>query len=151
MTTLETAESAPTEPAVDASVPGTDPPTHHGTVSVQPPKWLSSTDHKIIGQLFLIGGLFGLLGTIAINVVIGFERVDGGDVTFDDVLSQLFDAQRVGLVYGTAIPLALALCIAIVPLQLGSRSIAFPRLAALGFWLWLGGLVLNLVSLVANG
>ncbi len=63
----------------------------------------------------------------------------------------MFDAQRVGLVFGAALPLALALCVAIVPLQLGARAIAFPRLATIGFWLWFGGLVLNIVSLVANG
>ena len=121
------------------------------TVTVQPPKWLSSTDHKIIGQLYLIGGLLGLLATIAINVLIGLERIDSDSVTFDDVLAQLFDAQHVGLVFGAGIPLALALCVAIVPLQLGCRSVAFPRLAALGFWLWFGGLILNVVSLIANG
>jgi heme/copper-type cytochrome/quinol oxidase subunit 1 len=151
MTTLETAESAPTEPAVVTTGPDPDVTTHRGTVTVQPPKWLSSTDHKIIGQLYLIGGLLGLLATIAVNVLIGIERIDGNSVELDDVLAQLFDAQRVGLVFGAGIPLALALCVAIVPLQLGARSIAFPRLAALGFWLWLGGLLLNIVSLIANG
>ena len=151
MTTIETAEPAPTETEADASVPGTDASTHHGTVTMQPPKWLSSTDHKIIGQLFLIGGLLGLLATVVVNVIIGIERVDGSDIAFNDALSQLFDAQRVGLVFGAALPLALALCIAIVPLQLGARAIAFPRLASVGFWLWFGGLVLNIVSLAADG
>ena len=151
MTTLETAEPAPPDDEVVASVHGTDAPSHHGTVTVQPPTWLSSTDHKIIGQLYLIGGLLGLLATVAVNVVIGFERIDGDSLSISDGIAQLFDAQRVGLVFGVAMPLALALCVAVVPLQLGARSIAFPRLAALGFWMWLGGLVLNIVSLIANG
>ncbi len=151
MTTIETAEPAPTEAQGDASVPGTDAPAHHGTVMVQPPKWLSSTDHKIIGQLFLIGGLLGLLATVIVNVILGIERVDGTDIVFDNALPQLFDAQRVGLVFGAGLPLALALCIAIVPLQLGARAIAFPRLAAVGFWLWFGGLALNIVALAADG
>ena len=119
--------------------------------TVQPPKWLSSTDHKIIGQLFLIGGLLGLLATVVVNVIIGIERVDGSDVTFDNSISQMFDAQRVGLVFGAALPLALALCVALVPLQLGARAIAFPRLASIGFWLWFGGLVLNIVALASDG
>jgi len=151
MTTIETAEPAPPESDDHASASGTGARPHHATVTVQPPKWLSSTDHKIIGQLFLIGGLLGLLATVVVNVIIGIERVDGGDVAFDDALSQLFDAQRVGLVFGTALPLALALCVAIVPLQLGARAIAFPRLATIGFWLWFGGLVLNIVALASDG
>ncbi len=151
MTTLETAEPAPPE-TVDAPAHGADGPSeHHGSVMVRPPQWLSSTDHKIIGQLFLVGGLLGLLATVVVNIVLGIERVDGADITFDDALAQLFDAQRVGLVFATALPLALALCIAVVPLQLGARSIAFPRLAAVGFWLWFGGLVLNIVSIAADG
>ena len=151
MTTIETAEPAPPESEDHASAPGTDARPHHRTVTVQPPKVLSSTDHKIIGQLFLIGGLLGLLATVVVNVLLGIERVDGGAVDFDNSISQLFDAQRVGLVFGAALPLALALCIAIVPLQLGARAIAFPRLATLGFWLWFGGLVLNIVALASDG
>ena len=151
MTTIETAEPAPAESDDHASGSGTDARPHHRTVEVQPPKWLSSTDHKIIGQLFLIGGLLGLLATVVVNVIIGIERVDGGDVTFDNSISQMFDAQRVGLVFGAALPLALALCIALVPLQLGARAIAFPRLASIGFWLWFGGLVLNIVALASDG
>ena len=151
MTTIETAEPAPPESDDHASAPGPEAHPHHGTVTVRPPMILSSTDHKIIGQLFLFGGLLGLLATVVVNVIVGIERVDGGDLTFDNSISQLFDAQRVGLVFGAALPLALALCIAVVPLQLGARAIAFPRLATLGFWLWFGGLVLNIVALASDG
>ena len=151
MTTIETAEPAPPESDDHASAPGPEAHPHHGTVTVRPPMILSSTDHKIIGQLFLFGGLLGLLATVVVNVIVGIERVDGGDLTFDNSISQLFDAQRVGLVFGAALPLALALCIAVVPLQLGARAIAFPRLATLGFWLWFGGLVLNVVALASDG
>lgn len=152
MTTLETGtETAPTDVPVDASGSDPNPPAHRGSVTVQPPRWLSSTDHKLIGRLYLVGGLIGLLATVVVNVVLGVERIDGGDLALDDAVAQLFDAQRVGLVFGVAIPLSLAVCVAVVPLQLGARSIAFPRLAALGFWLWLGGLILDIVALAADG
>jgi heme/copper-type cytochrome/quinol oxidase subunit 1 len=159
MTTLDTDAGTA---AIDSDVgsassdhePSHDGSTHSGgppAIAVQPPRWSSSTDHKVTGQLYLTAGLFGLLAAIAVNVVLGFERLDGADVAFDDGLSQLFDAQRVGLVFGAALPLALGACVAFVPLQLGARAIAFPRLTAAGFWMWLGGLVLNLVSLAGNG
>ncbi len=104
MTTLETAEPAATDAEVVAPVPGTNVTSHRGTVTVQPPRWLSSTDHKIIGQLYLFGGLLGLLATVAVNVLIGIERFDGDSLTIDDGIFQLFDAQRVGLVFGAAHP-----------------------------------------------
>ena len=49
------------------------------------------------------------------------------------------------------VPFLLGVAVAIVPLQVGARSLAFPRLAAAGFWAWLIGLVLVIVSLANNG
>ena len=53
--------------------------------------------------------------------------------------------------FGTALPLVAGLAIAVVPLQLGARAIAFPRLVAAGMYMWLGGFVLSIVSLINNG
>jgi heme/copper-type cytochrome/quinol oxidase subunit 1 len=112
--------------------------------------WLTSTDHKKIGRLFLGGGLLGLLATVVVNVIIGIERSGIGNID-DGAIAQILDAQRVGLVFGTLLPLAIGLCVAVVPLQLGARSIAFPRLAAAGFWMWAGGLIFSIIALVNNG
>lgn len=114
------------------------------------PDWLTSTDHKKIGRLFLGGGLLGLLGTVAINVILGIERSGIGNIN-DGAMAQILDAQRVGLVFGTLLPLATGLCVAVVPMQLGARSLAFPRLAAAGFWMWAGGLIFSMIALVNNG
>ena len=114
--------------------------------------WLTSTDHKKIGRMFVGAGLLGLLATIVANLLIAIERVDGGAAAFDaDSWAQLLGSQRVGLVFGTALPLAAGLAVPIVPLQLGARAIAFPRLVAAGMYMWLGGFVLSIVSLVNNG
>ena len=114
--------------------------------------WLTSTDHKKIGRMFIGAGLLALLGTLAANLLIAIERVDGGAAAFDsDSWAQLLGSQRVGLVFGTALPLAAGLAIAVVPLQLGARAIAFPRLVATGMYMWLGGFVLSIVSLINNG
>jgi heme/copper-type cytochrome/quinol oxidase subunit 1 len=112
----------------------------------------TSTDHKITGRLYLAGGLLGLLATVVVNVLIAVERLDGGDVVLDvEVIPQLLDAQRVGLVFATLLPLVMAACVYAVPLQLGARSIAFPRLASSGFWMWFGGAILTAIALVNNG
>jgi heme/copper-type cytochrome/quinol oxidase subunit 1 len=112
----------------------------------------TSTDHKVTGRLYLAGGLLGLVTTVVINVLIGVERIDGVDTVLGfEILPQLVDAQRVGLVFATLLPLAMAGCIAAVPLQLGARSIAFPRLASSGFWMWFGGAILTAFALLNNG
>ena len=66
-------------------------------------------------------------------------------------IPQLFALYRIGLTFGVLVPLLLGIAIAVVPLQLGARSLAFPRLAAAGFWTWFVGAVLVVVSIVANG
>jgi heme/copper-type cytochrome/quinol oxidase subunit 1 len=112
----------------------------------------TSTDHKVTGRLYLAGGLLGLVASVVINVLIAVERLDGADTVLDvELLPQIIDAQHVGLVFATLLPLVMAACVIAVPLQLGARSIAFPRLASSGFWMWFGGAVLTTVALVSNG
>jgi heme/copper-type cytochrome/quinol oxidase subunit 1 len=115
-------------------------------------EWLTSADHKKIGRLFIGAGLVGLLATIAVNVLVATERLSGTTAAFDsDSWLQLVSAQRVGLIFGAALPIAGGLAVAVVPMQLGARAIAFPRLAACALFMWFGGFVLSIVSLIGNG
>lgn len=112
----------------------------------------TSTDHKVIGRHYFFSGLLGLLVIVVVNVLIAVERLDGTDtVLSSEVVPQLLDAQRIGLVFAVLLPLAMAMSVAFVPLQLGARSIVFPRLAFGGFWMWLGGAIVTVVALVNNG
>jgi heme/copper-type cytochrome/quinol oxidase subunit 1 len=114
--------------------------------------WITTTDHKRIGRLFVGSGLLALLATTVLGVLLGLERADDANTLLNaDSLLQMFQAYRVGLVFAAIIPLGLGLSIAVAPLQLGARSIAFPRLALTGFYAWLGGLVLTMVALGRNG
>lgn len=114
--------------------------------------WVVTTDHKRIGRLYLGVGLVALLATAVVGLLLGLERVDDSSALLDsNALLQVFQAYRVGLVFGAVLPLALGLSIAIAPLQLGARSIAFPRVALTGFYSWLGGLGLTIGALAANG
>jgi heme/copper-type cytochrome/quinol oxidase subunit 1 len=152
MTSTESSPDAGPEATavVDAEVGSGEPAAGHVPPALV--HWMTSTDSKVLGRLFLVGGVLGLLATITINILLAVERVDGDSAVLDsDAWSQLIDAQRLGLVFGTALPLVTGLCIALVPLQLGARSLAFPRLAALGFWMWFGGLVVASVALARNG
>ena len=112
----------------------------------------TSTDHKVIGRHYFFSGLVGLLAIVAVNLLVAIERLDGAATTLDvEILPQLLDAQRVGLVFAVLLPLAMAMSVAFVPLQVGARSIVFPRLVFAGFWMWLGGAIVTGVALVNNG
>ena len=112
----------------------------------------TTTDHKVIGRHYFGAGLAGLTAIVAVNIFLAIERLDGAEIALDsEAISQLLDAQRVGLVFAVLLPLAMAMGVAFVPLQVGARSIVFPRLAFAGFWMWLGGVVVTVVALVNNG
>jgi heme/copper-type cytochrome/quinol oxidase subunit 1 len=113
---------------------------------------VTTSDHKTIGKLLVGGSLLGLLAVATVGVILGIERVDGDEILLDaDDLSQLFAAYRVGLVQAVVLPLLLGIAVLVVPLQLGARALAFPRVAAAGLWSWLGGTVLVVIALANNG
>ena len=115
-------------------------------------EWLTTTDHKRIGRLFIAVSLVGLLGVVVVAAILGIERIDAEAAMLDvNSLPQLFSLYRVGLTFIVVVPLLLGIAIAVVPLQLGARSLTFPRLAASGFWAWLVGSVLVVISIAANG
>ncbi len=114
--------------------------------------WFTTTDHKRIGRLFIAVSLVALLGVVVIAALLGVERIDAEAAMFDiNSMAQLFALYRFGFTFVVLVPLLLGIAVAIVPLQLGARALTFPRLAAAGFWTWLIGAVLVLISIAANG
>jgi heme/copper-type cytochrome/quinol oxidase subunit 1 len=112
----------------------------------------TSSDHKVIGRLFIGASLLAFAACVIVAVLLGIERVDGTGTLFAaDAIADLFVAFRIGLLYGALVPLLLGLAVAVVPLQVGARSLAFPRLAMAGFWAWAGGFVVVIVALANNG
>ena len=137
--------------SIATSAPGTDVAAGTGIVGATA-AWLTSTDSKVTGIKMIGSSLLALAATAVVGVLLGLERVSGSDSLFDaGALPQLFAAFRIGLVFGVLAPLLLGAALAIVPLQVGARSLAFPKLAAAGFWTWLSGLVIIVVSLADNG
>ncbi len=114
--------------------------------------WITTTDHKKIGRLFIGASLLLLLAVATIGALLGIERIDGTDDLLDaGALPQMFSLFRLVLTFGVVVPFGIGLSIAVVPLQLGARSLAFARLAAAGFWAWLLGTGMVIGSIIANG
>ncbi len=130
----------------------TDATASPGARIVSLADWLTTTDHKRIGRLFIGVSLVGLLGVVVVATLLGLERVDAEAAMLDvNVMAQLFALYRIGLTFVVLLPLVLGIAIAVVPLQLGARALALPRLAAAGFWTWLVGVVLVIVAIASNG
>lgn len=128
------------------------PASSQGAFVASVAEWVTTTDHKRLGRLHLGVGALAALASLVVAALVAFERIDATSVSLElGGLTQMFSLARFGLTYLVMLPLVVGLALAIVPLQLGARSLAFPRLAATGFWLWLIGGVLAVVAIAANG
>lgn len=114
---------------------------------------VATGEHARIGRFFLGGGMLGLIGTLTVGLLLDLERTSPTKVEIldSDVLGQLISSHRLGLLLIGIIPALIGLAISVVPLQVGARTIAFPRAAALGFWTWLMGTVLWLAGYLMGG
>lgn len=115
--------------------------------------WMTSTDHKVVGRLHVGVGFAGVVIGLVLAVLIAFERVDatGYQLLDADSAAQVLALARNLLTFGGVVPLLIGLIVAVLPLQLGARSIASPRLATGGFWMWFTGLGLMIASILGNG
>ncbi len=116
-------------------------------------QWVTSSDHKKIGRLFIGWSLIHAIEVAVLAAIFGFERMSpqGLEIITGDSALQLSWYARHLMVLGLLAPLFLGLAIAIVPLQVGARAIALPRLAQFSLWSWLFGSGLVLVSIIGNG
>jgi len=106
--------------------------------------WLSTVDHKRIGIMYLVLTLFFFLvgGLMALAIRIQLETADGKQLS-PDLYDQLFTMHGTTMIFLFVIPIMAAFGNYMVPLQIGARDMAFPRLNAMSFWLLLfGGIVL---------
>ena len=114
--------------------------------------WVTTTDHKRVGRLFMRGAFLCLLGVVGAAIALGAERIDSGSFLLgQDSIVQLFAFARTGLAVLVMAPLFVGLSIAIVPQQVGAQTVAFARLALFGFYSWLIGAGTVVYSIVANG
>jgi cytochrome c oxidase subunit 1 len=107
--------------------------------------WITTVDHKRIGIMYATAALFFLLigGAEALLMRIQLA-VPQNDFVDAETFNQLFTMHGTTMIFLVAMPMAVAFFNYIVPLQIGARDVAFPRLNALSFWVFLfGGLYVN--------
>jgi cytochrome c oxidase subunit 1 len=112
--------------------------------------WITTVDHKRIGILYGVTALFFLLvgGVEALVIRLQLAR-PGGTLVSADFYNALFTMHGTTMVFLAVMPLNAAFFNYLVPLMIGARDVAFPRLNALSYWIFLGGaLFLNASFLV---
>ena len=108
--------------------------------------WITTVDHKKIGILyFWVSFFFFLVAGLEALLVRTQLIVPNAEVLSADVYNQLFTMHAVTMVFLALMPLTAAFFNFLVPLQIGARDVAFPRLNALSFWIYFfGGIFINL-------
>ena len=114
--------------------------------------WLSSTDHKVIGHLYLITsfGFFMVAGLMAMIMRIQLFGPDN-HVVSDQQYNELFTMHGAIMLLLFATPLFVGLANEIMPLQIGSPDVAFPRLNLFSYYLFLFGGLILLISFITPG
>jgi cytochrome c oxidase subunit I len=115
--------------------------------------WLSSTDHKIIGHMYLITSFFFFLcaGIMALIMRIQLLGPDNHIVS-DQQYNELFTMHGTLMLLLFATPLFIGFANELVPLQIGAPDVAFPRLNLLSYYLFtFGGLILLASFLTPGG
>jgi heme/copper-type cytochrome/quinol oxidase subunit 1 len=114
--------------------------------------WLSSCDHKQIGVLYLLTalGFFIVGGCEALFMRIQLA-VPNNLFLKPETYDELFTLHGTTMIFLVVVPTLLGLSMYLVPLMIGARDVAFPRLNALGYWLLLfGGVFLYSSILFGN-
>ncbi|HET6777738.1 MAG TPA: cytochrome c oxidase subunit I [Gemmatimonadales bacterium] len=115
--------------------------------------WLTSVDHKSVGKRYIVTAfIFFILG--GVNAALMRAQLARPENTLigPDLYNQLFSVHGITMMFLFAVPIMTAMGIYFVPLMIGARNIAFPRLNAYGYWVYLiGGLFLYVALLTNTG
>ncbi|MFI7442244.1 aa3-type cytochrome oxidase subunit I [Nonomuraea indica] len=124
-------------------------PTPKGRVIA---KWLSSTDHKIIGHLYLITSFaFFLIGGVMALVMRAELMQPELQLTTNEQFNQLFTMHGTIMLLMFATPLFAGFANELMPLQIGAPDVAFPRLNMVSYWLYLFGSTIAVAGFFTPG
>ncbi len=138
----------PTQPALARAV--ATPSTTYGVFrrpveSTGWKSWIFTVDHKKLGIMYGATALcFYLVGGLEAQAIRAQLAGEEGHILSADTYNQLFTMHATTMIFLFVMPVTTGFANYLVPLQIGARDVAFPRLNAFGYWCFLvGGLFLN--------
>ena len=133
-------------PTIDTAAPA---PSVQGKNFV---KWITSTDHKTIGYMYLITTFAWFLigGLLALFLRAELSR-PGMQFLSNEQYNQIFTMHGTIMLLMFATPLFVGFANVIMPLQIGAADVAFPRLNMLSFWLFTFGSITAVAGFLTPG
>lgn len=115
-------------------------------------QWLTTVDHKKIGAMYGITGftyfLISGLTALAIRTQLA---VPNGNVLSAELYNQFFTMHALMMIFLAIMPMGASFFNYFIPLQIGARDVAFPRLNALSYWVFLSGSLILFSSFFLGG
>ena len=113
--------------------------------------WLTTVDHKRIGLMYGVSAfIFLLIGGVEALIIRAQLAQPNSSVVSAQTYNELFTMHGTTMIFLAVMPMSAAFFNYIVPLQIGARDVAFPRLNAFSFWTFLSGaIILNISWLVS--
>jgi len=114
--------------------------------------WIGTVDHKRIGTLYgIVSFIWFIIGGLEALMIRGQLASAENDLIGPEAYNQLFTMHGTTMVFLVIMPLSAAFFNWLIPLQIGARDVAFPRLNALSFWVFLSGsLLINFSWITGN-
>ncbi len=107
---------------------------------------VDSADHKVVGLVFLGASLLCFLLLRGVGSALGAELVTAGSQVVGGESRRLYSLYETGIVLLFVAPMWMGLATYLLPLQIGSPRLAFPRLQSLALWTHIGGAGLFIVG-----
>ncbi|WP_071396490.1 cytochrome aa3 quinol oxidase subunit I [Bacillus tuaregi] len=115
-------------------------------------EWLTTVDHKRIGIMYLLSALLMLFrGGVDAIMLRAQLAVPDNTLLDSQHYNEVFTTHGIVMIMFMAMPFIIGFMNYIVPLQIGARDVAFPRLNAISFWLFFMGAMLFNISFVVGG
>jgi cytochrome c oxidase subunit 1 len=115
--------------------------------------WISTADHKRLGIMYILYALiFLLIGGVEATIMRIQLMVPHNDFVSPQVFNRMFTMHGTTMIFFVAMPIVFGFANYLLPLMIGARDMAFPRLNAFSFWMTaFGGFLLYFSLLGANG
>jgi cytochrome c oxidase subunit 1 len=115
-------------------------------------EWVATVDHKKLGLMYIVASLIFLAISGIFAVVMRLQlAVPENHLVPPDTYNRLFTMHGTTMVFLVGMPLIAGMSNYLVPLMIGARDMAFPRLNAFGFWIFLFGGILLYFSYLGGG
>jgi cytochrome c oxidase subunit I len=134
-------------PSEDAVTSLADMKEYRGLLS-----WVASIDHKQIGIMYIVSAIFFFLIGLGEALIMRTQLIKPINYWIGpETYNQIFTMHGTTMIFLMAMPLLFGFSVYFVPLMIGALDMAFPRLNALGYWLYIFGALMLYFSFMGGG